>query len=97
MNECFINGTDLCIICGKKIHWWQRNKASVHMACVADEIHCADDLTLNVINKTGNDANAKQDGGAKWDGEKWVLSIVLNAMGTNKGGFKSSMGAALAR
>ena len=57
----------------------------------------APSVTVNVINKTGTDATAKQEGGMQWDGERWVLSVVMNAVGTNKGGFAKNLSAALAR
>jgi lambda family phage tail tape measure protein len=51
-------------------------------------------ITVQVINKTGEKADAKQ-GQTKWDGEKWVMSIVLDAANRNKGGFGKNLSAAL--
>ena len=54
-------------------------------------------MVVNVINKSGSDLDAKSQGGPQWDGERWVLSVVLNAVGTNRGGFKNSLNMGLAR
>jgi hypothetical protein len=51
-------------------------------------------ITVQVINKTGEKADAKQ-GQTKWDGEKWVMSVVLDAANRNKGGFGKNLSAAL--
>ena len=57
----------------------------------------APNVTVNVINKTGANVDAKQEGALRLDGDRWVMSVVLNALNTNKNGFKSTMSAALSR
>ena len=52
------------------------------------------DVTVNLINKSGQDLNAKSSG-PKFDAGKMVLDIVLDAAVRNKGGFKTSMKGAL--
>jgi len=51
-------------------------------------------VQINLINKTGTEASAKQEQ-PRWDGEKWVLGIVMDALDRNKGGFKNNMKAAM--
>jgi len=50
-------------------------------------------VSVNVINNTGTQASAQQQGSPKFDGEKWVLSVVLNAANTNPN-FRSALGVA---
>ena len=47
-------------------------------------------VAVNVINKTGKDADAEQKG-PKFDGEKWVLDVVLNAANKNKNNFGKNL------
>jgi len=46
-------------------------------------------VQVNVINNTGTDTDVKQQS-PKWDGEKWVIGVVLDAMKRNKGGFRTN-------
>jgi hypothetical protein len=54
----------------------------------------APDVHVNVINHTGQQAEAEQQQ-PKWDGEKWVLNIVLDAANRNKNGFGRGLRGAL--
>lgn len=45
-------------------------------------------VTINVINQTGTEAKA-ETAAPKWDGESWVIGVVLNAVATNKNGMRS--------
>lgn len=47
-------------------------------------------VKLVVINNTGTQAKTTTEG-PKWNGEEWVLSVVLNAMGTNKYGMRDAV------
>jgi hypothetical protein len=47
-------------------------------------------LTVNIINQSGQQIEQSQSG-PTWNGEEWVLSVVLNAYGKNKGGFRDIM------
>lgn len=48
------------------------------------------DVHINIINQTDNGVTAEQQGGAKFDGEKMVLDVVLKNM-NRAGGFRDSM------
>ncbi len=48
----------------------------------------APNVTINVINQTGTESKAETTA-PKWDGESWVISVVLNAVATNKNGMRS--------
>lgn len=48
----------------------------------------APNVTINVINQTGTEAKAEATA-PKWDGESWVIGVVLNAVATNKNGMRS--------
>ena len=48
----------------------------------------APNVTINVINQTGTEAKAETTT-PKWDGESWVIGVVLNAVATNKNGMRS--------
>ena len=48
----------------------------------------APNVTINVINQTGTEAKAETTA-PKWDGESWVIGVVLNAVATNKNGMRS--------
>jgi len=52
-------------------------------------------VQINLTNKSGQDVAAKQDGAAKWDGEKLILGVVLDAVARNRGGFKNNLRAAI--
>lgn len=45
-------------------------------------------VTINVINQTGTESKAETTA-PKWDGESWVIGVVLNAVATNKNGMRS--------
>lgn len=45
-------------------------------------------VTINLVNQTGQNATAEAST-PKWDGEAWVISVVLNAVSTNKNGMRS--------
>lgn len=45
-------------------------------------------VTINITNNTGSRVDAEQTT-AKWDGEQWVVSVVLNAVATNQNGIRS--------
>ena len=49
----------------------------------------APSVAVNVINETGTEADAEQ-GGMKFDGERWVLDVVMKAM-NRPGNFRSAM------
>lgn len=48
----------------------------------------APNIKVNITNNTGNQASADV-GDVKFDGESYVISVVLNAYATNKNGFRS--------
>lgn len=48
----------------------------------------APNITINVINQTGTESKAETTA-PKWDGESWVIGVVLNAVATNKNGMRS--------
>ena len=50
---------------------------------------------VNVINRTGQAVSARSEGKPKWDGDKYVLGVFLDAVNRNKGGFKNSLRAAI--
>lgn len=45
-------------------------------------------VTVNVINNTGTQVKAEQTS-AQWDGEQWVVGVVLNAVATNRNGIRT--------
>ena len=45
-------------------------------------------VTVNVINNTGTQVKAEQTS-AEWDGEQWVVGVVLNAVATNRNGIRT--------
>ena len=45
-------------------------------------------ITVNVINNTGTQVKAEQTS-AEWDGEQWVVGVVLNAVATNRNGIRT--------
>ena len=49
----------------------------------------APNIVVQVINNTGTDADVKKEQ-PKWDGEKWVIGVVLDAMHRNNG-FRSNL------
>lgn len=53
-------------------------------------------VQVNVIDQTSEKKNVEQRQ-PKWDGDKWVLDIVLSALDTNRGNFGRGMKAALGR
>ncbi len=56
----------------------------------------APNIEFVIKNQTGTEATARQDGPASFNGEKWVIGIVLDAMQRNKGGFANNMKAMVA-
>ena len=50
----------------------------------------APNVAINITNN-GSNVEATQDKEPKWDGEKWVIGIVLDHAVNNKGNFRSSM------
>jgi len=50
-------------------------------------------VQINVINNTGTDADVKKQQ-PKWDGEKWVIGVVLDAIHRNSG-FRSNLKSAV--
>lgn len=53
-------------------------------------------IKIEVINNTGQETQVKTRQ-PSWDGEKWVLGVVLDAVGRNKGNFATSLRAGLTR
>mgnify|MGYP000182063650 CR=1 FL=1 len=51
---------------------------------------------VNVVNKTGENAKAEKEG-PKWDGEKYIMNVVLTAARNNKAGFKDNLAGHLSR
>lgn len=45
-------------------------------------------ITVNVTNNTGSQVKAEQTG-ARWDGEQWVVGVVLNAVASDRNGIRS--------
>lgn len=45
-------------------------------------------VTVNITNNTGSKVDAEQTT-AKWDGEQWVVGVVLNAVATDKNGIRT--------
>ncbi len=45
-------------------------------------------VTVNVTNNTGSEVKAEQTS-AQWDGEQWVVGVVLNAVATDKNGIRT--------
>lgn len=50
----------------------------------------APNIKVNITNNTGNKASADV-GDVKFDGESYIISVILNAYATNKNGFRSVM------
>ena len=61
-----------------------------------DKISTAPNVQVNVIDNTSEKKEVSQDE-PKFDGEKWVMNIVLDAANRNKGGFAKGMKASLAK
>jgi len=61
-----------------------------------DQIGTAPNLQVNVIDNTSEKKDVSQDG-LKWDGERWVMNVVLDAANRNKNGFRNGMKAALSK
>lgn len=56
----------------------------------------ASNIKVELINQSGTDMEAKQ-GGVNFDGEKYIVSVILKAMSNNQGGLRDVMkGAAMA-
>lgn len=53
-------------------------------------------VQINVIDQTSEKKTVDQRQ-SKWDGEKWVMDIILSAVDTNRGNFGRGMKAALGR
>ena len=47
-------------------------------------------IEINVVNNTGTETTATQKQ-PKWDGTKWVIGVVLDAMNRNTGGFRTNL------
>lgn len=45
-------------------------------------------VIINVTNNTGSQVKAEQTG-ARWDGEQWVVGVVLNAVASDRNGIRS--------
>ena len=45
-------------------------------------------VIINVTNNTGTEVKAEQTG-ARWDGEQWVVGVVLNAVASDRNGIRS--------
>lgn len=51
-------------------------------------------VEVNVINESGTELEAEQDGGARFNGEKYVLDVVLSAA-NRPGNFRSGLQGAM--
>lgn len=51
----------------------------------------APDIIINLVNQTGQPASARQQGAPSFDGSNWVISVVMEAAGSNPG-FRAAMG-----
>ena len=54
----------------------------------------APNIQIQVINNTGSSASAKTTA-PKWDGDKWVIGVIMDALQNNKGGFRTNMKGAM--
>jgi hypothetical protein len=45
-------------------------------------------VVVNVTNNTGSEIKAEQTS-SQWDGEQWVVGVVLNAVATNRNGIRN--------
>ena len=53
-------------------------------------------VSLVVNNNTGTSAKASYEE-PKWNGEEWVIGVILEAMSSDRNGFSSNMKAAVSR
>ena len=51
-------------------------------------------VIVNISNETGIPVNAEQTGGF-FDGENYIVSVVMNAFATNKMGIRTTMKGAM--
>ena len=51
----------------------------------------APSVAVNVINQTGTNATARQQGAPSWDGAQWVISVVMDRAATDPG-FRAAFG-----
>jgi hypothetical protein len=51
----------------------------------------APDVIINLVNQTGSPATARQQGAPSFDGSNWVISVIMEAAGSNPG-FRAAMG-----
>lgn len=51
----------------------------------------APDVIINLVNQTGQPATARQQGAPSFDGSNWVISVIMEAAGSNPG-FRAAMG-----
>ena len=42
-------------------------------------------ITINITNESGKELDAETQDGPKWDGQRWVMEMVLKGMATNQG------------
>lgn len=47
------------------------------------------EIKFNLINETGTNMQATQQGEPKFDGEAWVCNVVMNAVATNRNGMRT--------